>query len=243
MRRYSQATLAPQGKLGRLVEAPEVVLLDAGESFALPAGFPAEDDGWRYRYLFGAPGFSIGAVMAKVGWRYTGPAVRVAAQIDQGPVVACAWAVGIRYVDGSPGVNLAYAVAPPWEGRGIVRPSVAAAVVRLMDRAAAEDARWGRSLLACGRVNVQCAATNTRAAAVARSFGLKTDEHRSFVAADEAFCGFTGLLGDFVVICERVVAQRLACPPVMAKPLAEALPCAPEEAPPRRDRARRHAAG
>lgn len=189
--------------LGELREtALQVVFLGQGFSHGANDLLNAET-AVRFRDLWAAGG----AVMSRVGWWYRGwPCCVAAVEPQTRKVVAASWAGPIRYADSSRGVNLAYAVAPDWEGRGIVRTLVAAAVWCLDDRGYAPEP--------AGAVNIQCRADNVRAAQIAHAFGFEPCPERSFLVPrpeqpeGEAYCAFTKSWADLVADCQGLLAQR-----------------------------------
>jgi GNAT superfamily N-acetyltransferase len=142
--------------LERLESGALVCTLSTGLSFDGPLRefFAAQPD--RYEDLVSN---TIVQVLPQLGWSFAGVPVCATLRDDGGKVCATGWAARTSF-GSEGGVNLSYAVAPRWEGRGLGRYAVARALLCL-------DQLTAR-LHPAVEVHAQSLSTNSAAHAVAR---------------------------------------------------------------------------
>jgi GNAT superfamily N-acetyltransferase len=149
--------------LERLESGALVCTLSTGLSFDGPLRefFAAQPD--RYEDLVSN---TIVQVLPQLGWSFAGVPVCATLRDDGGKVCATGWAARTSF-GSEGGVNLSYAVAPRWEGRGLGRYAVARALLCL-------DQLTAR-LHPAVEVHAQSLSTNSAAHAVALAIGLNAD--------------------------------------------------------------------
>ncbi|CAN7783480.1 hypothetical protein LJR175_008325 [Variovorax sp. LjRoot175] len=126
-------------------------------------------------------GPNIGAVMARVGWRYGGSMTRVDALLPlAGPagshsrIVASGWAGPVRAKNGTLGINVSYGVGAAHRGAGLARLLAYCAVAECL----AHQALAGLPIPTF--VNIQARSTNGASLGVARSLGVPACESAAF---------------------------------------------------------------
>jgi hypothetical protein len=150
-------------------------------------------------------GPNIGAVMARVGWRWAGSSVRVDAWLPgaggsdgiEPRIVASGWASPIQAEEnGSCGINISYGVGAAHRRSGFGRLLAYCAVAECL----ANQALSGAAIPAF--VNIQARASNEASLAVARSLGLPACPSAGFTVPENGgridYVGFREPLRDFL---------------------------------------------
>jgi hypothetical protein len=124
-------------------------------------------------------GPDIGAILGKVGWRYSGAVTRVDALAGTGPAqlpVASAWATPIVMPTGERGINISYGVGTSHRGRGLAS---LLAYVAVGECSVLQALRFRPEPTF---VNVQARSCNDRSQRVAQALGIARDPAAAFLA-------------------------------------------------------------
>ncbi|CAN7769633.1 hypothetical protein LJR290_007456 [Variovorax sp. LjRoot290] len=200
MRRGSKPSLPSAPLLADRATGARVVLAPFA-TFDLPfargevgAGRSAYDD---------LVGPNIGAVMARVGWRFDGSMMRVDALLpvagsagSDSLIVASGWGGPIRARDGTRGINVSYGVGAAHRGAELGRMLAYCAVAECL----AHQALAGEPIPTF--VNIQARATNGASLAVAQSLGVPPCESAAFAVPASgkklAYVGFREPVQEFL---------------------------------------------
>ena len=156
-------------------------------------------------------GPDIGAILGKVGWRYSGAVTRVDALAGTGPnqlPVASAWATPIVLPTGERGINISYGVGSSHRGKGLAG---------LLAYVAVGECRVLQTLRFRPEptfVNVQARSSNEASQEVARTLRIEQDPAAAFevLLPDGralAFVGFRERLDTFLDRELAPTAKRL----------------------------------
>lgn len=152
-------------------------------------------------------GPDIGAILGKVGWRYSGSVIRVDAFAGAGPAqlpVASGWATPIVMPTGERGINISYGVGSSHRGKGLAG---LLAYVAVGECCALQTLRFRPKPTF---VNVQARSCNQASQDVARALGIEQDPGAAFDVRlrDGRALTFVGFRDHLETFLDRGLAPR-----------------------------------